>query len=108
MDYISTTHRTPQAGKSITAQALLPLSPKRGSYLCKTITTLYRLQQRSATDQQGTDGQTPADYDWIKLLIAFYSDVVVYEIQKESSFSEILQVAEAKIEYQRTSKKQAK
>jgi transcriptional regulator with XRE-family HTH domain len=43
-----------------------------------------------------------------KLLIAFYSDVVVYEIQKESSFSEILQVAEAKIEYQRTSKKQTK
>ncbi|MBW6484161.1 MAG: helix-turn-helix domain-containing protein [Vicingaceae bacterium] len=43
-----------------------------------------------------------------KLLIAFYSDVVVYEIHQESSFSEILQVAEAKIEYQRTSKKQAK
>lgn len=43
-----------------------------------------------------------------KLLIAFYSDVVVYEIQKENSFSEILQVAEAKIEYKRTSKKEAK
>ncbi len=43
-----------------------------------------------------------------KLLIAFYSDLVVYEIQKESSFSKILQLAEAKIEYQRTSKKEAK
>ena len=31
------------------------------------------------------------------LLVAFYSDVVTYEIQEESSFSEILQVAEAKI-----------
>lgn len=39
------------------------------------------------------------------LLIAFYSDVVVYEIQKESSFSKILQVAEAKIKYQRSSNK---
>jgi len=39
------------------------------------------------------------------LLVAFYSDVVAYEIQEESSFSQILQVAEAKIEYQRTKKK---
>lgn len=43
-----------------------------------------------------------------KLLIAFYSDAVVYEIQEESLFSEILQVAEAKMEYQRTSKKKTK
>jgi HTH-type transcriptional regulator, competence development regulator len=43
-----------------------------------------------------------------KLLIAFYSDVVAYEIQMEKAFSEILQVAEAKIEYQRTIKKNAK
>lgn len=43
-----------------------------------------------------------------KLLVAFYSDVVMYEIQEESSFSEILQVAEAKIEYQRTTKKKTK
>jgi len=43
-----------------------------------------------------------------KLLIAFYSDVVAYEIKDENSFSEILQVAEAKIEYQRTTKKKAK
>lgn len=40
--------------------------------------------------------------------MAFYSDVVMYEIQEEKAFSEILQVAEAKIEYQRTSKKKAK
>ena len=39
------------------------------------------------------------------LLVAYYSDVVAYEIKEESSFSEILQVAEAKIEYQRTNKK---
>jgi transcriptional regulator with XRE-family HTH domain len=43
-----------------------------------------------------------------KLLVAYYSDVVMYEIQEESSFSEILQVAEAKIEYQRTTKKKTK
>lgn len=43
-----------------------------------------------------------------KLLIAFYSDVVAFEIQEESSFSEILQVAEAKIEYQRTTKKKTR
>ena len=43
-----------------------------------------------------------------KLLIAFYSDVVAYEIQEEKAFSEILQVAEAKIEYQRTIKKNSK
>jgi transcriptional regulator with XRE-family HTH domain len=42
------------------------------------------------------------------LLVAFYSDVVAYEIQEESSFSEILQVAEAKIEYQRTNPKKVK
>jgi len=36
------------------------------------------------------------------LLVTFYSDVVAYEIQAEKSFSEILHVAEAKIEYQRT------
>jgi transcriptional regulator with XRE-family HTH domain len=46
--------------------------------------------------------------DQRKLLIAFYSDVVACEIQEESSFSEILHVAEAKIEFQRTSKKKAK
>src|SRR5690554_1259031 len=43
-----------------------------------------------------------------QLLVAFYSDVVVYEIQEEKAFSKILQVAEAKIEYQRTSKKKTK
>lgn len=43
-----------------------------------------------------------------KLLVAYYSDVVVYEIQDESSFSEILQVAEAKIEYQRNNPKKVK
>jgi transcriptional regulator with XRE-family HTH domain len=37
-----------------------------------------------------------------ELLISFYSDIVFYEIQDENSFSEILQVAEAKIQYQRT------
>ena len=31
------------------------------------------------------------------LLVALYSDVVTYEIQDESSYFEILQVAEAKI-----------
>lgn len=42
------------------------------------------------------------------LLVTFYSDVVAYEIQEETSFSEILQVAEAKIEYQRTKNKKSK
>ena len=46
--------------------------------------------------------------DTEKLLIAFYSDVVAYEIQEEKAFSEILQVAEAKIEHQRTIKKNSK
>jgi len=31
---------------------------------CQEVHTLHRLQQRSPADQQGTDGQTPADYDW--------------------------------------------
>jgi len=39
-----------------------------------------------------------------RLLVAFYSDLVVYEIRGENTYSEILQVAEAKIEYQRTKK----
>lgn len=43
-----------------------------------------------------------------KLLISFYSDIVAYEIKEKKYFSEILQVAEAKIEYQRTSKKKTK
>ncbi len=38
------------------------------------------------------------------LLVAFYSDIVAYEIQEENLFSEILQVAEAKIQYQRNKK----
>ncbi len=42
------------------------------------------------------------------LLVTFYSDLVAYEIQEENSFSEILQVAEAKIEYQRTKTKKSK
>ncbi len=41
------------------------------------------------------------------LLVTFYSDLVAYEIQEENSFSEILQVAEAKIEYQRTKTKKS-
>ena len=40
-----------------------------------------------------------------KLLISFYSDLVAYEIKEKKYFSEILQVAEAKIEYQKNSKK---
>jgi len=40
-----------------------------------------------------------------KLLISFYSDLVAYEIQEKKFFYEILQVAEAKIEYQRNYKK---
>lgn len=40
-----------------------------------------------------------------QLVIAFYSDMVVYEIQNEKTFYEILQVAEDKIEYQRRQKK---
>lgn len=42
------------------------------------------------------------------LLVAFYSDVVACEIKKEKHFSEILHVAEAKIEYQRTKLKKTK
>jgi transcriptional regulator with XRE-family HTH domain len=42
------------------------------------------------------------------LLVTFYSDIVAHEIQAENSFSEILQVAEAKIEYQRTHTKKSK
>ena len=37
-----------------------------------------------------------------ELLVSFYSDIVCYQIQEENSFSEILQIAEAKIEHQRT------
>jgi transcriptional regulator with XRE-family HTH domain len=42
------------------------------------------------------------------LLVTFYSDLVAYEIQEENSYSEILQVAEAKIEYQRIKTKKSK
>lgn len=42
------------------------------------------------------------------LFVTFYSDIVAQEIQEEISFSEILQVAEAKIEYQRNKTKQTK
>ena len=33
------------------------------------------------------------------LIVTFYSDIVAYEIQDENSYNEILQVAEAKIKY---------
>jgi len=46
--------------------------------------------------------------DKTALLVTFYSDIVAYEIQEENSFSEILQVAEAKIEYKRTKSKKSK
>jgi transcriptional regulator with XRE-family HTH domain len=46
--------------------------------------------------------------DMKALLVTFYSDLIAYEIQEENSFSEILQVAEAKIEYQRTKTKKSK
>jgi transcriptional regulator with XRE-family HTH domain len=42
------------------------------------------------------------------LLITFYSDLVAYELQEENSYVKILQVAEAKIEYQRTKTKKSK
>lgn len=40
-----------------------------------------------------------------KLLISFYSDIVAYEIQDVIAFSEILEIAEAKVEYYQSSKK---
>ncbi len=46
--------------------------------------------------------------DKAALLVTFYSDIVAYEIQEENSFSEILLVAEAKIEYKRTKAKKSK
>jgi len=45
--------------------------------------------------------------DKAALLVTFYSDIVAYEIQEENSFSEILQVAQAKIEYKRTKAKKS-
>ena len=42
------------------------------------------------------------------LLVSFYSDVVLYEIEEEKDFSEILQAAEAKIIYHRTLKNKTK
>lgn len=38
------------------------------------------------------------------LLVNFYSDLISYEIEDEKEYSEILKVAEAKIEYKRTIK----
>ncbi len=46
--------------------------------------------------------------DKTALLVTFYSDIVAYEIQTENSFSEILQTAEAKIEYKRNKAKKLK
>lgn len=42
------------------------------------------------------------------LFVTFYSDIVAYEIKEEKFFSEILQVAEAKIEYQRAKIRESK
>jgi len=39
-----------------------------------------------------------------ELLVNFYSDIVSYEIGDENTYSEILKVAEAKIEYKRALK----
>lgn len=39
-----------------------------------------------------------------ELLINFYSDIVSYEIEEEKDYSEILKVAEAKIQYKRSQK----
>lgn len=36
------------------------------------------------------------------LFVDFYSDLISYEIENEDEYSEILKVAEAKIEYKRT------
>ena len=62
---------------------------KPNSMLIKKIATIFKIDLNS-------------------LLITYYSDLVVYEIQEEKFFSEILQVAEAKIEYQRTKSQKAK
>jgi len=51
--------------ESNTAQALLPLSQKRGRNLCQEVATLYRLQQRSTTPKPRKHWQEIADYDWI-------------------------------------------
>lgn len=39
-----------------------------------------------------------------ELLVSFYSDIVVYKIRDVNLFSEILQVAEAKIKYKNSEK----
>jgi len=43
-----------------------------------------------------------------ELLVNFYSDIVSYEIEEEKDYSEILKLAEAKIEYKRSLKRNSK
>lgn len=95
--------------RKLREEAEMPLR-KLAAFLDIDQSTLSKIErdERRANTQMIEQIAKIFKTDKEKLLIAFYSDVVVYEIQKESSFSEILQVAEAKIEYQRTSKKQAK
>ncbi len=42
-----------------------------------------------------------------ELLVNFYSDIVLYEIGDKNTYSEILKVAEAKIEYKQALKNKA-
>lgn len=95
--------------RKLREEAEMPLR-KLAAFLDIDQSTLSKIErdERRANPQMIEQIAKIFKTDKEKLLITFYSDVVVYEIQKESSFSEILKVAEAKIEYQLTLKKEAK
>lgn len=95
--------------RKLREEAAMPLR-KLAALLDIDQSTLSKIErdERKPNVQMIEQIATQFKTDKNKLLVAFYSDVVVYEIQEENSFSEILQVAEAKIEYKRTKTKKSK
>ena len=91
--------------RKLREDAQMPLR-KLASLLDIDQSTLSKIErdERKANVQLLEEVAKIFDVDKKSLLVNFYSDLITYEIEDEKEYSEILKVAEAKIEYKRTIK----
>lgn len=91
--------------RKLREDAQMPLR-KLASLLDIDQSTLSKIErdERRANVQLLEEVAKIFNVDKKSLLVNFYSDLISYEIEDEKEYSEILKVAEAKIEYKRTIK----
>lgn len=91
--------------RSLREKDEMPLR-KLASLLDIDQSTLSKIErnERKANLKMIDDLSQIFNIDKKELLVNYYSDIVSYEIEEESNYTEILKVAEAKIEYKRSIK----